>query len=78
MNCQGVRLSSGLRRPEVGALNAGLIFSFGSKGCRSGIFKIVMIAPNAARGTRIDGISRGAASRTPSTRIIDCAIKMAI
>jgi hypothetical protein len=78
MYCHNVKLSSGLRSPDPGSANTGLISSLGSEGSRSGMFKMIIIAPRAAKGTRIDGMVFGVISGIPSRRMMDFVISMLV
>ena len=76
MYCHIVKLSSGLRRSEVGGLKVRLIFPLDIDGCRSGMFKIIIIAPRATKGTRTKGTVSGVILGIPSKRIMQSAMRI--
>jgi hypothetical protein len=78
MYCHIVKLSSGLRRVDVGGPNVGLIFSLGIDGCRSGMFRIIIIAPRAARGTRTKGTVSSDSFGIPSRTIMECEMRILV
>ena len=57
INCHKVKSSSGLRRPDVGGPNGGLMPSFGNRGSRSGMRKIKAIVPAERMIASIAGTS---------------------
>jgi hypothetical protein len=57
MNCQSVKLSSGLRKSDVAVFPTGLMSSVDNLGLRKGMLSTIMMPINESTGPAIAGMS---------------------